>query len=111
MTQNIIIPSIIKNHLNRLYKKTFKNGVTPALLDSVDFNRTKERLATIEQEQREVQERGGMRSRMKDQEYEEIDTYAEQLVQGTEKPFLMQFKVFISDTDQKKLLRRVKEFG
>ena len=73
-------------------------------------NRAKERLATIEQEQREVQERGGMRSRMKDQEYEEVDTYAEQLVQGTEKPFMMQFKVAISDSDKKQLQRKTKLF-
>jgi TraG P-loop domain len=73
-------------------------------------NRAKERLATIEQEQTEVQERGGMRSRMKDQEYEEVDTYAEQLVQGTEKPFMMQFKVTISDTILKELERKTKVF-
>ena len=73
-------------------------------------NRAKERLATIEQEQTEVQERGGMRSRMKDQEYEEVDTFAEQLVQGTEKPFMMQFKVTISDSNLKELERKTKIF-
>ena len=73
-------------------------------------NRAKERLATIEQEQREVQDRGGMRSRMKDQEYEEIDTYAEQLVQGTEKPFLLQFKITIADSDSRELERKTKQF-
>ena len=73
-------------------------------------NRAKERLATIEQEQIEVQERGGMRSRMKDQEYEEVDTFAEQLVQGTEKPFIMQFKVTISDSSLRELERKTKVF-
>ena len=74
-------------------------------------NRAKERLATIEQEQREVEQRGGMRSRMKDQEYQDIDDFAEELVKGHEKPFMVQFKVVITDSDEKELLRKIRTFS
>jgi type IV secretory pathway VirB4 component len=52
-----------------------------------------------------------MRSRMKDQEYQDIDDFAEQLVQGNEKPFMVQFKVVIADSDVKSLERKIRTFS
>ena len=57
------------------------------------MNRAKERLATIEAEQQDVDKRGGMRSRLKEQEYQEVDDFINLLAEGVEKPFLFSFTV------------------
>jgi conjugal transfer ATP-binding protein TraC len=65
--------------------------------------RARERIATIEDEQRTRVERGGLRSRMQDQELSEIQDFDEMMVQGVEKPFLISINSTLSSPTKQEL--------
>lgn len=65
--------------------------------------RARERIATIEDEQRTRVERGGLRSRMQDQELSEIQDFDEMMAQGVEKPFLISINSTLSSPSKQEL--------
>lgn len=72
--------------------------------------RARERIATIEDEQRTRVERGGLRSRMQDQELSEIQDFDEMMAQGVEKPFLISLNATIYSKSKQDLDSFNREF-
>lgn len=72
--------------------------------------RARERIATIEDEQRTRVERGGLRSRMQDQELSEIQDFDEMMAQGVEKPFLISTNSILSAPTKQELTILNQEF-
>lgn len=65
--------------------------------------RARERIATIEEEQRARLKRGGLRSKVQDQELSEIQNFDELLAQGVEKPFLVSIHATVSASSKAEL--------